>query len=267
MKLRKKTVAKPWGQIELPEIFGGNRSKKIGEIWFQAPETVTPSLMIKYLFTSEKLSIQVHPDNRLARSAGLHSGKDECWLVLDAEPSAVLGIGPKSKISDAKLRAAATLGEIENLIDWKPVKTGDFYYIPAGTIHAIGPGLQLVEIQQNVDVTYRLYDYGRPRELHLDQAIPASKTEPYRMKHHRHLEFDSSMMISDGPYFRTFQLIGNDRTLIENVQASEWQIVPLQGSVKVRDKLIKAGECGLCTTASEIDLTKNEKCIIASNMK
>lgn len=267
MKLRKKTVAKPWGQVILPEIFGGERSKKIGEIWFQSPETVTPSLMIKYLFTSEKLSIQVHPDNRMARNIGLPSGKDECWLVLDAEPGAVLGIGPKAKTSDTKLRTAATLGEVESLIDWKPVKSGDFYYIPAGTIHAIGPGLQLIEIQQNVDVTYRLYDYGRPRELHLDDGIAACKAEPYRMKFHQHIEPDASLLISDGPYFRSFQVIGSDFDLISGVQASEWQIVPLKGSVKVRDKLIKAGECGLCTSVSDIDLSKNEKCIIACNMK
>lgn len=267
MKLRRKTVAKPWGQSVLPEIFGGERNNKIGEIWFQSPETVTPALMIKYLFTSEKLSIQVHPDNRIARNAGLPSGKDECWLVLDAEPGAVLGIGPKAKTSDAKLRAAATLGEIENLIDWKPVKPGDFFYIPAGTIHAIGPGLQLIEIQQNVDVTYRLYDYGRPRELHLDDGIAASKAEPYRMKFHQHIEPNASMLISDGPYFRSFQVIGPDFDLISNVPASEWQVIPLQGSVKVRGKLIKAGECGLCTSVSDIDLSKNEKCIIASNMK
>ncbi|GAB5486618.1 MAG: hypothetical protein Pars2KO_01880 [Parasphingorhabdus sp.] len=267
MKLRKKTVAKPWGQTVLPDIFGGVRTKKIGEIWFQSPESVTPSLMIKYLFTSEKLSIQVHPDNRTARNAGLPSGKDECWLVLDAEPDAVLGIGVKTKTSDAKLRAAATLGEIENLIDWKPVKPGDFYYIPAGTIHAIGPGLQLIEIQQNVDVTYRLYDYGRPRELHLDESIAAAKAEPYRMKHHQYIESEASLLISDGPYFRSFQVIGADFDLISNVQASEWQVVPLKGSVKVRGKLIKAGECGLCTTASDIDLSENERCIIATSMK
>ncbi|MEP2988397.1 MAG: class I mannose-6-phosphate isomerase [Parasphingorhabdus sp.] len=267
MKLRKKTVAKPWGQRVLPDVFGGERAKNIGEIWFQPPASIMPALMVKYLFTSERLSIQVHPDNRMARNAGLPSGKDECWLVLDAEADAVLGIGPKTKASDAKLRAAAALGEIENLIDWKPAKPGDFYYIPAGTVHAIGPGLQLLEIQQNVDVTYRLYDYGRPRELHLDEAIAAAKAEPYRMKFHQHVDPDTSMPISDGPYFRTFQVVGPDIDLISNVPASEWQIIPLQGSVKVRGKLIKAGECGLCTSVSEIDLSKNEKCIIATNMK
>lgn len=267
MKLRKKTVSKPWGQQVLPAMFGGERTKKIGEVWFQPPPSVTPALMVKYLFTSEKLSIQVHPDNRTARNAGLPSGKDECWLVLDAEVDAVLGIGLKTKTSDSKLRAAATLGEIENLIDWKPVKAGDFFYIPAGTIHAIGPGLQLIEIQQNVDVTYRLYDYGRPRDLHLDDAIAAAKTDPYRMKYHQHIDPESSQLISDGPYFRSFQVIDQDIELISDVPASEWQVIPLAGSVKVRDKLIKAGECGLCTSASEIDLSKNKKCVIATNMK
>lgn len=267
MKLRRKTVPKPWGQRVLPDAFGGERNKNIGEVWFQPPVSVTPALMVKYLFTSEKLSIQVHPDNRMARNAGLPNGKDECWLVLNATPDAVLGIGPKTRVSDAKLRAAAALGEIENLIDWKQVKSGDFYYIPAGTVHAIGPGIQLLEIQQNIDVTYRLYDYGRPRELHLDEAIAAAKPEPYRMKHHLQVDPDTSKLITDGPYFRVFQLIGADMEFIANVPASEWQVVPLRGSAKVRGKLIKAGECGLCTSVSEIDLSKNEKCIIATNMK
>ncbi len=87
--------------------------------------------MIKYLFTSEKLSIQVHPSDTQARAMGLASGKEECWLVLDAEPGACLGIGTQRPLSEDELRAAALSGEIEALMDWKPVQRGDFYYIPA----------------------------------------------------------------------------------------------------------------------------------------
>jgi len=267
VKLKRKTVAKPWGQFELPEIFGGTQKRQIGEIWFEPPEGVTPSLMVKYLFTSEKLSIQVHPNDRLARRAGLPHGKEECWYILDAEPDAVLGIGLTKTVSDTKLRAAAVLGEIEQLIDWKPVKAGDFYYIPAGTIHAIGAGVTLIEVQQNIDITYRLYDYGRPRELHLDDAIAVAKPKQYDMAGHQFISNDQSQLMVDGPHFRLFQLIDNDIDLISGIEAGEWQVVPIDGQATVRGKLIKAGECGLSTSYTEIDLSKCNKALVACSMK
>jgi len=171
MKLKKKIVSKPWGRKILPDQFGGTHNDKIGEIWFEPPTGITPSLMIKYLFTSEKLSIQVHPNDRQARRAGHPHGKGECWYILDADPGATLGLGLTKEVSPTKLQAAVVLGQMEHLIDWKPVKAGDFFYVPAGTIHAIGPGITLVEVQQNVDLTYRIYDYGRPREVHLEDAM------------------------------------------------------------------------------------------------
>ncbi|MGB5483207.1 class I mannose-6-phosphate isomerase [Parasphingorhabdus sp.] len=266
MKMKRKFVEKPWGQEVLPDIFGDRSNKKIGEIWFEAPKGITPQLMAKYLFTSEKLSIQVHPNDRQARRIGLPHGKEECWYILDAKPGAVLGLGLKEKVSATKLKTAAILGEIEQLIDWKPVKKGDFYYVPAGTVHAIGADVSVVEIQQNVDVTFRIYDYGRPRELHLDEAMAIAKLSPYDMKFSQEVPVGQSVCLSAGAPFGLFQIVGADEEILAKTASKEWQVIPLEGSVTVRGKLIEAGECGICARLSDIDLSENKKSLVACTM-
>tara|TARA_R110001606_G_scaffold301067_3_gene448740 strand:+ start:944 stop:1747 length:804 start_codon:yes stop_codon:yes gene_type:complete len=266
MKLKRKFVEKPWGQEILPDIFGGGNGKKIGEIWFEAPKGITPQLMAKYLFTSEKLSIQVHPNDRQARRIGLPHGKEECWYILDAEPGAVLGLGLKEPVSVTKLKTAAILGEIEQLIDWKPVKKGDFFYVPAGTIHAIGAGISVVEIQQNVDITYRIYDYGRPRELHLDEAMAVAKLTAYDMKYWNEIPKDESRALCVGSPFQLFQIVGSDDQILSQTASKEWQIIPLEGSVTARGKLINAGECGICPRLSDIDFSRNKRSLVACTM-
>ncbi|WP_339691698.1 class I mannose-6-phosphate isomerase [uncultured Parasphingorhabdus sp.] len=247
----------------MPDIFGAVSGRKIGEIWFEAPKTITPQLMTKYLFTSEKLSIQVHPNDRQARRLGLPHGKAECWYILDAKPDAVLGLGLKKPVSATKLRTAAILGEIEQLIEWKPTQKGDFYYVPPGTIHAIGPGISLVEIQQNIDVTYRIYDYGRPRELHLEEAMAAVKLSSYDPKYSLEIPADKSTRLPVGAAFELFQIIGTDDQILSQTASKEWQVIPLEGSTNVRGKLIKAGECGICPQLSDIDFSNNEKSLVA----
>lgn len=267
MKLERKFVEKPWGQEVLPDIFGGETGEKTGEIWFQAPDGITLQLMAKYLFTSERLSVQVHPNDRQARRLGFPHGKEECWLILDAEPDAVVGLGLKKTVSASKLKAAAMVGEIEQLIDWKPVKAGDFIYVPPGTIHAIGAGISLVEIQQNVDITYRIYDYGRPRELHLDDAMAVAKLKPYDMKYWDEVPVDQSVSLSTTRPFGLFQIVGtNDDILSRQAASKEWQVIPLEGEVGVRGETITAGQCGICPRLSDIDLTKNGKSLIACAM-
>lgn len=180
MKLVARHVEKPWGRTTLPiPIDGHEGSERIGEIWFTRDEAEPMPLLVKLLFTSERLSIQVHPDDEQARDRGLAAGKTECWYVTAAEPGAVLGIGTREALDGERLRALALDGGIEEMMDWKPVQPGDFFLIPAGTVHAIGAGVSLVEVQQNSDVTYRLYDYGRPRELHLEDGVAVSRAEPY----------------------------------------------------------------------------------------
>jgi len=177
--LRPRPVERVWGRRRLPPGFprGPDPDAAIGEIWYEGPEGA--ELLVKYLFTSERLSIQVHPGDDDARALGLPRGKDEAWYVIEAEPDAVIGIGLTHEVPREALRAAALDGGIERLLDWRPVRAGDILYSPAGTIHAIGGGIALIEIQQNLDLTYRLYDYGRPRELHLDEAIAVADPGPW----------------------------------------------------------------------------------------
>ncbi|MBZ6378461.1 phosphoheptose isomerase [Pacificimonas flava] len=186
-KLITRRVDKVWGRRDLspwfPDIPEGG--EKLGEIWFERPGDADAELLVKYLFTSEKLSVQVHPDDAQARAAGYPRGKEEAWLILDTKPGACVGLGTVRPLGAEELRAAALDGSIEDLIDWKPVEAGQFIYSPARTVHAIGPGVTLVEVQQNVDLTYRLYDYGRPRELHLDAAVAASVAEPFEIDDRR----------------------------------------------------------------------------------
>jgi mannose-6-phosphate isomerase len=173
-------VDKPWGRHVLGAGFGDIPAHlpPIGEVWFQ-PVSENDPLLVKYLFTSENLSIQVHPDDDQGKAAGFKGGKEEAWIILSAEPDARIGLGTLQPLSSLELREALLDGSIERLMDWKPVHSGDVIYVPSGTVHAIGAGVTLVEIQQNVDVTYRLYDYGRPRELHLDLGIAAAFARPF----------------------------------------------------------------------------------------
>ncbi len=184
IRLETKRVEKPWGRHDLWPGFENPPADAdpIGEVWFEVPNgagTGDPELLIKYLFTSEKLSVQVHPDDAEARARGYRRGKDEAWVILKAEPHATIGLGMLQTISKEELRASALDGSIVGKMDWKPVHTGESLYSPAGTVHAIGPGLVVVEVQQNVDLTYRLYDYGSKRELHLEQGVAVSDPVPY----------------------------------------------------------------------------------------
>ena len=136
-----RSVAKPWGRTSLPAPFVAPAGERIGEIWFEPPAEA-PQVLIKYIFTSEKLSVQVHPNDDQAMAAGLgRAGKEECWLVIDAEPGATLGVGFNHPVDAATMRAAALDGSIEALMTWYPVAPGDFFFIPAGTVHAIGAGV------------------------------------------------------------------------------------------------------------------------------
>jgi mannose-6-phosphate isomerase len=173
------TVEKPWGRTILWPGFDNPSGAKVGEIWFEAPAGTNPDLMVKYLFTSEKLSIQVHEDDATAQAAGRKRGKDEAWVILAAEPDATIALGTREAIDSDALREAALDGSIETLVDWRPVNAGDVIYSAARTVHAIGAGLTLIEVQQNVDLTYRLYDYGRPRELHLEAGVAVSDAVPF----------------------------------------------------------------------------------------
>jgi len=262
MILETRTVEKPWGKDTLPPPFHTPAGKRIGEIWFEPPRDL-PQLLVKYIFTSEKLSVQVHPSDAQTEAAGLgRQGKEECWLVIDAEPGATLGIGFDRAVGAEEMRAAALDGSIEQLLVWHPVRPGDFFYIPANTVHAIGGGCSIIEIQQNSDITYRLYDYGRPRALHLEQGIAVARGEPHDPAYRRRVP-DGDVTLVDGPYFRLDQVVG----LPETDQAAHYRgcllVVPRTGKACVEEESVLPGQCALAHSIDDVVFDPHGSCLIA----
>jgi len=155
-----------WGKRDLTPWYADTGKTELGGEF---------PLLVKLLFPAEKLSVQVHPDDAQARALGETRGKTECWYVLEAQPGAAVALGMKDGADAVKVRAAIVDGTMEALMEWVPVSVGDMLFVDAGTVHAIGPGVVLLETQQTSDVTYRLYDYGRPRELHLEKGLQVMK--------------------------------------------------------------------------------------------
>lgn len=156
---------------ELSQEFG---ARLIGD---SSPHQTRFPLLIKFLFPKDKLSVQVHPDDEGAARVGQPCGKTECWYVLHAEPGSQIGLGLKPGTTKAQVERAIRETRMEQLLNWIDVREGDLIYVDAGTVHAIGPGAVIVETQQNSDTTYRLYDYGRPRELHIEQGLQATREQ------------------------------------------------------------------------------------------
>ena len=223
MKLARRYVEKPWGRTGLPPRFGARPEQRIGELWFTGGGELP--LLAKYIFTSERLSIQVHPPE-----------KTECWYVLDAEPGATIGLGLTRDLSSDELRASAQDGSIEQLVAWRPVRAGDFFLVLPGTIHAIGGGLTLLEFQQNADVTYRLYDYGRPRALHIDDGVAVAHPGRYAGAS-RHLLPGEEQMLADGPAFTLVHSHG------DRLRDRQRWIIPLDGQVRSGSDVAAVGEC------------------------
>jgi mannose-6-phosphate isomerase len=199
-----RALPRPWGVVDLmPWSDAGHDGVAIGELRYERPARgpPDPSLLLKLLFTSEALSIQVHPDDALARSMGLPNGKTEAWYVLSAAPGAKIALGLKQRLTQQQLREAVEDGSIADLVVWKPAVADDVIFVPAGTIHAIGAGLVIAEIQQRSDATFRLFDHGRQRELHIESAIAAAKAEPahFRIRPNR-LTDQRTLLVSNSHF-------------------------------------------------------------------
>jgi len=198
---------RPWGTLDLSPVYPNHRfDQKIGEAWLtgddckvangiykgkslkelssQFGEGLTGNspkdcgrfpLLSKFLFPQEKLSVQVHPDDEGARRVNEPCGKTECWYVAHAKPGAQIGLGLKPGTTRALFEQAIHEQRAEELLNWINVFQGEMIYVAGGTVHTLGPGSIIVETQQQSDTTYRLYDYGRPRELHLKQGLEAIK--------------------------------------------------------------------------------------------
>lgn len=198
---------RPWGTLDLSPIYPNHRfEEKIGEAWLTgdaskvangplkdrtladlssehgvelvgdaAPVPSRFPLLLKFLFPHEKLSVQVHPDDEAARRVGQPCGKTECWYVAHARPGAQIALGLKPGATREQFEQAVHDQRAEELLNWMNVYPGEMIYVAGGTVHTLGPGSIIVETQQQSDTTYRLYDYGRPRELHLKQGMAVIK--------------------------------------------------------------------------------------------
>jgi mannose-6-phosphate isomerase len=198
---------RPWGTKDLSPIYPNHKfEEKIGEAWLTGDDCKVANgpltgktlsqvsalygrelvgdaarnptrfpLLLKFLFPREKLSVQVHPDDAQARRVGEPWGKTECWYVVQAAPEAQIALGLKPGVNTAEFECAIAETRAEELLNWVDVHAGDMIYVAGGTVHTLGPGSVIVETQQQSDTTYRLYDYGRPRKLHLKDGMAAVK--------------------------------------------------------------------------------------------
>ena len=257
-----RSVEKPWGVDDLPKPFVTPEGKRIGEIWFEPPAALE-DLLVKYLFASENLSVQVHPDDAQALAAtGRREGKEECWLITACEPGARIGIGFEASLDAETLKSAALDGSIEARMAWFDVEPGDFFYIPANTVHAIGAGCSLIEIQQNSDITYRLYDYGRPRELHLDEAVAVAKGEPHPADLRRRVAETGEVTLVEGPLFRLDRLDGAASPEVKARYEGAFLVTPVSGSATIEGETVAAGQCALVGDWSSLSIGGDAKILI-----
>ncbi len=251
---------RPWGVRDLRPVYTRVVKEPIGESWLTWEKNVVANgpfngrtlgelaqqygrelvgsvapyedrfpLLVKFLFTADKLSVQVHPDDEAARRVGEPFGKTECWYVLDARPGAQVALGLKPGASVEDLRQAISSVKAEELLNWIEVQPGDMLYVAAGTVHTIGAGLTLLETQQASDVTYRLYDYGRPRELHIEQGLAAIKLNSSAGKVVQNLEVGRHFLVRS-PFFQVERMGLNSEFAAEMTPDSPHIIVAVDGA-------------------------------------
>jgi mannose-6-phosphate isomerase len=211
-------------------------------------------LLMKIIFPKDKLSVQVHPDDNAAAMASLPCGKTECWYVLSAERGAKVALGLKSGTRRPQVEASIRDNTMERLLNWIEVTPGDLIYVDAGTIHAIGPGCVLLETQQNSDTTYRLYDYGRPRELHIERGLDAMK-EVTRAGKVKSRGGNGRVVLVSSPCFEVDKMLLKQESTFSTEQTSAHCIVGLRG-------------CGVieCDSAPATSIGRGEAVVVPASL-
>jgi mannose-6-phosphate isomerase len=235
-KLEPKFVERVWGSTELEPWFPNpvSGAVPIGEVWHEVPADVP--LLVKFLFTKEPLSIQVHPGDEHAQKHHGSPGKTEMWHILRAEPSAKICAGFRAPVSAGQVRAAAESPKreaIEEMLEWFDAAPEDTFFIPAGVVHAIGAGLVLCEIQQPSDVTYRIFDYGRGRELHLDRGLGVAQFGPYAAR---------TKLPVTSDYFVTSRLTVHGQILYRPMMQRAQLLIAIHGEGEIDGQPLKAGD-------------------------
>jgi len=253
---RARALPKPWGVEDLrPWSTSRRDGDAIGEIWYERTDNgaVDPSLLLKLLFTSQPLSIQVHPDDAFAHAMGLPNGKTEAWYVLSAAPKAKVALGLSRRLTPQQLRDAIDDGSISDLVVWHTVSAGDAIFVPAGTIHAIGAGLVIAELQQRSDTTFRLFDHGRNRELHIESAILVADAGPADFQPQPdQLTAERRLLVSSPHFaFERIDLAPNSSWYLE-AERETWLLV-LSGSANAGSFDVVTGDA-LFAQADRIDI-------------
>jgi mannose-6-phosphate isomerase len=251
---------RPWGVRDLRPIYTRAVKDPIGESWLTwednriangpfagrtlgelakefgrdlvgqaAPYEDRFPLLVKFLFPGDKLSVQVHPDDEQARKSGQRCGKTECWYVLRAEPGAQVALGLKPEVTLQQFEQSIHDQRAEEMLNWVEVHSGDMLYVAAGTIHTIGGGMILVETQQTSDITYRLYDYGRPRELHVAEGLAVTKLHTNAGKVLRSGSDDPHVLVRS-PFFQVEKMRLRDPLPSEVTTASPHVLVAIEGA-------------------------------------
>lgn len=234
-------------------------------------------VLIKLIDAKDNLSIQVHPDNEYAKKFENEFGKTEIWYVIDAAEDAQLIYGFKKKISSEEFKKSIENNTLTDVLNTVKVKKGDLFFIEAGTVHAIGKGVLIAEIQQNSNSTYRVYDYGRigkdgkPRELHIKKAVDVSKTEPPKYdikpmgKTVKDDNVDSTLLTKCDLFTVNHYEIKKEITLTAN-ESSFNHILVIDGSGEIDGKALKKGD-SFFVPASYGKYKINGKCeIIVTNI-
>ncbi len=287
---------RPWGTLDLSAIYPNHKfNERIGEAWLTGDNCVVANgplakrsladlskefgpdlvgtaardpqrfpLLLKFLFPEEKLSVQVHPDDATAQRLGEPWGKTECWYVAHAKSGAQIALGLKPGVTAAQFEQAIQEKRAEELLNWIDVYQGEMIYVAGGTVHTLGPGSVIVEAQQQSDTTYRLYDYGRPRPLHLERGLASVKERPASGKVIR-----PAPVAIDGGKNRRSSMIAAPYFTVELFELKEPHEFSTHDSGKTSVQILVAVEgCGVVEAQGRdpVTVAKGDAVVIPANL-